>query len=218
MHLFKIDKLHCQFSSLPQHACRHMHKLRRPFVFDYLFFLHQNGNPVNSESAWTNLSSWLITDNGIYHLQALQRSSVSSNKAARAPISLGGHRAPRLPLCPVLAAPSVKRVNRVEERKLIPESEPIGAGRRARLAHTITPRDNSRLYPWAPGRNSHSLAMCGTPGVGGYRSIEASQINEPSINRATTNDSLFPLLSLCHSVCSPSLSLSARLARPPCQH
>lgn len=100
--------------------------------------------------------------------------------ALRAPFSLarraqGSAPGPPLPRHPT----SVKRVNRVEERKLLPESENLWGGPQALRAHHN--RDNSRLYPWAPGRNSHSLSltMCGNTrgGRGGGISIDRSPSN-----------------------------------------
>lgn len=113
--------------------------------------------------------------------------------ALRAPFSLARRAQGSAPGPPLSRHPaSVKRVNRVEERKLLPESETLW--------------DNIRLYPWAPGRNSHSLARDVREhqrgeGRGGYRSIEAPQINEPSINTPPPStlalSSPFSLPTLC---------------------
>lgn len=106
--------------------------------------------------------------------------------ARRAPFSLTRKARGSAPGPPLSWHPaSVKRVNRVEERKLLPESVTIWDGPTILL-------DNSRFYPRTPGRNSHSffslflsLSRCAniTGGKGrGYQSIEAPQITEPSIN------------------------------------
>lgn len=130
--------------------------------------------------------------------------------ALRAPFSLARRAQGSAPGPPLSRHPaSVKRVNRVEERKLLPESETLW--------------DNSRLYPWAPGRNSHSLslAMCGnTRGGKGGGDIDRSKPLKLTNHRSIRHHhhhrlSLFPLLSLCQLSVS-SLSLSATHLAPPC--
>lgn len=128
--------------------------------------------------------------------------------------ALGSAPGPSLPRHPT----SVKRVNRVEERKLLPESETLWGGPQALRAHHN--QDNSRLYPWAPGRNSHSLSRCAGTSQGGreggYQSIEAPQINEPSINTeppsSSTHRSFLCFLS-ANSVSSLSLSTTHQALR-----
>lgn len=128
--------------------------------------------------------------------------------ALRAPFSLARRAQGSAPGPPPSRHPaSVKRVNRVEERKLLPESG----------AH-----HNSRLYPWAPGRNSHSLARDVREHQGGEgrgdidRSKPLKLMNHRSIRHHHHHRlSLFPLLSLCQLSVS-SLSLSASHQAPHC--
>lgn len=140
--------------------------------------------------------------------------------ALRAPFSLakraqGSAPGPPLPRHPT----SVKRVNRVEERKLLPESENLWGGPQALRAHHN--RDNSRLYPWAPGRNSHSLAHDVREHQKGEgrgdidRSKPLKLTNHRSIRHHHHHRlSLFPLLSLCQlSVSSLSLSTTHQALR-----
>lgn len=138
--------------------------------------------------------------------------------ALRAPFSLARRAQGSAPGPPLSRHPaSVKRVNRVEERKLLPESETLWGGPQALRAH-----HNSRLYPWAPGRNSHSLSRsrcAGTPEggrEGGYRSIEAPQINEPSINTPPPSPSTLALSSpfSLPTLCFLSLALSLTPGAP----
>lgn len=139
--------------------------------------------------------------------------------ALRAPFSLGRRAQGSAPGQPLPRHPtSVKRVNRVEERKLLPESETLWGGPQALRAHHN--QENRRLYPRAPGRNSHSLAHDVREhqrgeGRGGYRSKPLKLMNHRSIRHHHHHRlSLSPLLSLCQlSVSSLSLSTTHQALR-----
>lgn len=147
-----------------------------------------------------------------HHLHELNCSGATGQPLApRAPFSLTKRAQGSTPGPPLSRHPvSVKRVNRVEERKLLPESETLWRGPQALRAH-----HNCRYYPWAPGRNSHSLAMCGNTRGGGEGDIDRLKPLKLTNHRSIRHHhhhrlSLFPLCQLSVS------SLSATHQAPPC--
>lgn len=104
-------------------------------------------------------------------------------------------------------------MNRVEERKLLPESDALWVGLQALRAHHY--QDNGRLYPRAPGRNSHPLCLsrCAGDTTGGRKEggdIDRSEPLKLTNHRSIRHRhrlSLSPLLSLCQ-LCFLSLSPS----------
>lgn len=142
--------------------------------------------------------------------------------ALRAPFSLARRAQGSAPGPPLSRHPaSVKRVNRVEERKLLPESETLWGGPQALRAHHNLGITADFIHGHLGGIHSLSLSRCaGTPeggGEGGFRSIEAPQINEPSIKTPPPStlalSSPFSLPTLCFL--SLALSLTPG-ATPPC--
>lgn len=126
--------------------------------------------------------------------------------APRAPFSLERRAQGSAPGPPLSRHPaSVKRVNRVEERKLLPESETLWGGLQALRAHHNLGITADYIHGHLGGIHTLSRSRCaGTPeggGEGGYRSIEAPQINEPSINTPPPStlalSSPFSLPTLC---------------------
>lgn len=107
---------------------------------------------------------------------------------------------------------SVKRVNRVEERKLLPESETLWDG-------PIITADYIHGYLGGIHTLSLSLTMCGNTRRGeGRGDIDRSKPLKLTNHRSIRHHhrlSLFPLLSLCQLSVS-SLSLSATHQAPPC--
>lgn len=132
--------------------------------------------------------------------------------ALRAPFSLASRAQGSAPGPPLSRHPaSVKRVNRVEERKLLPES-----GAHHNLGITA-----DYIHGHLGGIHTLSLAMCGnTRGGKGGGDIDRSKplklMNHRSIRHHHHHRlSLFPLLSLCQLSVS-SLSLSASHQAPHC--
>lgn len=109
---------------------------------------------------------------------------------------------------------SVKRVNRVEERKLLPESETLWGGPQALRAHHNLGITADYIHGHLGGIHTLSRSRCaGTPEggrEGGYRSIEAPQINEPSVNTPPPSPSTLALSSpfSLPTLCFLSLALS----------
>lgn len=109
----------------------------------------------------------------------------------------------------------------MEERKLLPESETLWGGPQALRAHHNLGITADYIRGHLGGIHTLSLSRCaGTPeggGEGGFRSIEAPQINEPSINTpppsTLAHSSPFSLPTLCFL--SLALSLTPG-ATPPC--
>lgn len=141
--------------------------------------------------------------------------------ALRAPFSLARRAQGSAPGPPLSRHPaSVKRVNRVEERKLLPESETLWGGPQALRAHHNLGITADFIHGHLGGIHTLSRSRCaGTPEggrEGGYRSIEAPQINEPSINTPPPSPSTLALSSpfSLPTLCFLSLALSLTPGAP----
>lgn len=136
--------------------------------------------------------------------------------APRAPFSLARRAQGSTPGPPLSRHPaSVKRVNRVEERKLLPESETLCGGPQALRAHHNLGITADYIHGHLGGIHTLSLARDVREhqrgeGRGGYRSTEAPQINEPSINTPPPSPSTLALSSpfSLPTLCFLSLALS----------